>query len=397
VRRLERHSSDLLLYGVAVAKICAQLAASPLWSRNEPLCTHSSTQQSRRYLIVIDGEVSGRLRGGLHNQMMALQSQIDLADALNRTLVLPLFTSSFPKEKENIGLMEFWELFSVDSLKLAHPTRSSEDWLVSLHEVHGGAFLRRTNVSLSVVGDRKSFDATPVLHQNVDFLVANRIVREQPMRSGWLGSSMLELDGKALGAFRDVLCALSQVRQNAGGTAGGGCQASATPHFIAIHLRIESDWLRYSKANNRTFRAYYRFIEEVQAGFREWFMPPRDGSAVPLYLSFDDEKLPPENSKNALEGWPADVHVFTNAAFRRTLLGLSYLEKSAVARELCLSAAHFIGNSHSSFTQLISQARMQVPSRNYLYNCMQPSRSGNHIDQCIGHCECAQTRVAGSD
>lgn len=386
MRRLESLSGDRLLYDVAVAKFCAELTmTSPLRSRNESLCTNSSSQPSKRYLIVIDGGVTaGKLSGGLHNQMMALQAQINLADALNRTLVLPLLTSSTPRNEtkrliQNDESIAFWELFSVDSLKRAHPRRSSENWVVSLDDVHGSAFLRRTTVSVSVA-KMKSFDAAPLLHQHhhVDFLVANNIDRVHPLRTGWLSHARLDLSRNGRRALRKVLCRLSQ-----SGT-GDGCQASAAPHFIAIQMRIESGWLMYEKGRKTTEpMARPRFLEEIQAAFRKWFTRPRDFSAVPLYLSFDDEHLPPDIlntiSNSILEGWPADVRVFTNAAFRTKSFNFSYIETSAIARELCLSAAHFIGNSLSSFTEAISlvrhaerKSRVQshlrnVTSRDYIY------------------------------
>jgi len=387
------------LYNIAVAAFCERLAASPLRSGNKTRCAYSAPQQSKRYLIIIDGKRSGRLRGGLHDQLMALQSHIELADALNRTLVLPLMTSSFPGMERTVRLMDISELYAVG--KIVHPKRSSEQWFASLHDVHGSAFLRRETVALPVYG-RYGYDAAPLLHHGALLLVANRIGPMQPMHAGWLLSSTLKLDGNALRAYQEVLCQLCSAGspqathsislRTTSRKAPHCCHASRQPYFLAMHMRIESDWLRYANANNCSFRAFYRSVQEIQEAFREWFVPPTDSSVVSLYLSFDETHLPKGMQVSKDVGWPAGVRVLTNSAFQSAFMGLSYLERSAVARELCLSAAHFIGNSHSSFTEAIVQARHGllapgVPARSsHVYNCLQPS---NHLVECTGRrCAC---------
>ena len=77
--------------------------------------------------------------------------------------------------------------------------------------------------------------------------------------------------------------------------------------------------------------------------------------------------------KSSLEGWPDGVRTFKNSDFKEPLADLSYLERTAVARQLCLAATVFIGNSHSSFTRAIIDANAARP--NYVYNCPPTNRT----------------------
>ena len=310
---------------------------------------------------------------------MAPQAQVSLADALNRTLVLPLATSSFPGQPRNP--CDFVDLYSLASFMGAHPKRSAQPWAVSLDQVSGGAFMHRKAVEVSQ--EHNKFEHAHLhVFNDVELLIANRRKKDpQPMEHGWMLEQphALTLTGRSERAFRECLCIIEHGVENR-----AKCDSKSAPSFIALHFRVENDFLHYSKSKGhiKNFEEYYRYPAQIQTAFREWFRSyPRNNSDVPLYLAFAEDQLPHGVTVSADE-WPAGVRALSNSDFASALAGLSYIEQSAVARQLCLTANVFIGNTHSSFTGALIQAN--TARENYVYNCVQSPADRTILTECAG-------------
>lgn len=382
VESLERASGERFLYNVAKAAFCAKLASYDDVTP-PPLCEEATAfADRRRYLVVVGEGGSGLLRGGLHNQFMALGAIIELADALNRTLVLPFATASHPKLNRGSGpvAVDLADVYSLSSLARSHPLRGVDStWIVPLSGVPGAAFLNRADADLAP--GPSHYDAAPLLlRADADLLVAHQQQKQAMFSGTWVlkDPAALRLVGEPLRLFRRCLCFII----TGGSATDDDCEA-APPKFVAIHLRVEGDFFRYAKshaaARGEPFDAFYRYPAEVQAAFAA---SSRLNTSNLLFLAYSHADLP-SKVEVPTKGWPAGVRVVTNRDLEHILDGASYFVRSAVVREVCLVASSFVGNTHSSFTRAIIE---RTTGATFVYNCRRP-KNDNFITECAnGNC-----------
>jgi hypothetical protein len=155
---------------------------------------------------------------------------------------------------------------------------------------------------------------------------------------------------------------------------GGNATNPPWDSVVTVHLRLEEDWLRYAKAKDKkdrgVFKLYYADLETIKSkfhesldvfGFDSW---PRSPVLVLLYGAGHLD-IPLQQLR---DGWPSGVRVVTSDELTVVLGHLDYLSQSIVSSRIASLSRHFIGNSFSSFSKIISASRRESGAPSHVYN-----------------------------
>ncbi|GLU22589.1 hypothetical protein SLE2022_386530 [Rubroshorea leprosula] len=145
------------------------------------------------------------------------------------------------------------------------------------------------------------------------------------------------------------------------GFAENGFDAEESVPYVAVHMRIEIDWMIHCKKLEQRLN-----VNQICSSKQE--ILKRVGNIKGLkrptvvYLAVADSLL---NDSSILSGWKKGL-----VAFDKKKLGVDgiykkhpYLIQSAIDYEVCLRADVFVGNSFSTFSSLIVLERTQKMSR----------------------------------
>jgi len=315
------------------------------------------------------------MRGGLHNQLMTLTSYAVLATKTNRTLVLPQFLANFPNEEQVPAECE--DIFDVDVIQRKGMFPSA---VVPLCRVPAGLFvIRPATVNLDTSTSLKPRDTTRCVEKLTDkkFHEANMTVVEkenQLMKDVMLTPlhETFQLNRRLSTALEDCLRFTPQ-----------SCEIDPSIDWdciVVVHLRIESDWLRYSRRKERIglrFEDHHLSLSEIQGKFRNstFF----DGTKSPrktILLSYAAGKLPP-NTPDLHHGWPVGYRVVTSDQLHEVVGQYNYLERSVLMSKIALNSGIFVGNTFSSFSKIISgarEAKLPVEKKPHSFTCNTPAQ-----------------------
>ncbi|XP_021755637.1 uncharacterized protein LOC110720866 [Chenopodium quinoa] len=311
---------------------------------------------------------------GLNNQKIAFARACLTARMLNRTLLMPSLSASlFYKEIDQLQPISFDKLFQFRKFNsLCNGFVRLGQYSELLNQTEVLELQKGSGRKWTLVRDfdqLKEFSRDPY-----DQYEVIRIVGKNPFlwHDHWpvkdyakVFECLALVDEFAKEADRVV----SKIRAVGGeaigeklapelGQGANGVRSKLQPMpYMAVHMRIEKDWMIHCKkleqrSNiNEICSSKEEIIERV-GNIKELSKP------TVIYLAVADSLL---EDKTILNGWQEGL-----LPFEKKKLGVSqiydkypYLIKSAIDYEVCLRADVFVGNSFSTFSSLIALERTQ--------------------------------------
>eukprot|EP00250_Pteridium_aquilinum_P019667 c24521_g1_i1 orf=129-1514(-) len=358
-----------------------------------PLSVHSplpSRKHEPRFLEV------PQIAWGLNNQKIALARALLTARFLNRSLLLPSLSASLTyKDTSRILPLPFDRLFSLPRfnelckgfVSIAHPPAhflqqhsafniskgSGRRWTKDRDlqqllecrepEIHRQALLRVSGKNPFLWHDHwtardyakifRCFVLVENISAEVDLIVSKlkqtsfHLSTEQGMRSSAQNTS----DFQGFGSRGGI--------QRSNGH-GGGHGMVELGGYVAVHMRIEKDWMIHCKKTEDRVRMRQGKLFNICSSKQEIIdrvshIPHMRRPSL-AYLAVADVLL---EDTMLLEGWQDGL-----VPFEKKKLGLlplykkyPYLIQSALDYEVCLRADVFVGNSFSTFSSLIALER----------------------------------------
>ncbi len=131
--------------------------------------------------------------------------------------------------------------------------------------------------------------------------------------------------------------------------------------YVAIHCRIEDDWLNFSKDIAAGFTGLPRFekIYFTKEEILNKYLLSEFKECKKIYLStyYDKEDL--------VNSWIENGYI----PYRFDTPDLNYHISSAIDFEICVNAKYFIGHSRSTFSSMVARTRYSRNKGNsYIYN-----------------------------
>ena len=338
--------------------------------------------------------------GGLNNQINEIVQMVAIAHVLKRTLVLPELSleapslySGYDGGKCNVtdGIdmclrhsMNFQQLFDVRKVKrklggmVCIQTR--EEYLLMQDELWRSCKVCSAYVPHSREAPldwyRREFkdrhSAVPTLivmrpnglsHYPVKFFGPHALSIENRIRKALVFHDNLE---KAAMHVVDQLFALS------------GTQNS----FMAVHQRVEDDWLEHSVHMDRLFGFRGEFwVSSADIQARVDALSHLKGMKV-VYLSVAENNIDrtfrKEEFRNFFRTWEINgahhvARIFSNFSDPYGVREMPYLLQSAVDFLICKSSAVFVGNGYSTFSQMVSRQHSFDGKPSFVYNGMKHS------------------------
>ncbi|GAB4840791.1 O-fucosyltransferase 23 [Ancistrocladus abbreviatus] len=300
---------------------------------------------------------------GLNNQKIAFARACLTARMMNRTLLMPsLSVSLFYKEIDQLQPIWFDKVFEFGTFN------SRCSGFVQLG--HYTELLNRMSVTELQKGSGRKWTVERDLDQlrqfgkgEYDEYEVIRIVGKNPFL--WHDHWPIKDYAKVFQCLvlvdeykREADRVISRIRA-VGREARGGSESSVSVPipYVAVHMRIEKDWMIHCKKMERRSNisqicsSKEEIIERVEkiAGLSK---------PTVVYLAVADSLL--EDGK-ILDGWKEGLLPFekNKLGVRQIYEKYPYLIKSAIDYEVCLMADAFVGNSFSTFSNLIVLERTQ--------------------------------------
>ncbi|KAL5731519.1 O-fucosyltransferase 23 [Ranunculus cassubicifolius] len=301
---------------------------------------------------------------GLNNQKIAFARACLTARMLNRTLLMPnLSNSLFYKEVEKLEPVSFEKVFKFEEFnsrcngfvrlgELSEVSKKSKKY-----EVQKGSGRKWT-------AERDLVHLKELKEEAIDRIDVVRIVGKNPFlwQDHWPVKDYarvfecLVLVDEIQEEAEKVVSRIKEIGSKAK-TMSGAIQIASTTPYVAVHMRIEIDWMIHCKKleqrSNTTQICSSK--EEIMnhvgkvVGFRE---------PTVVYLAVADSLL---EDGSILNGWKEGL-----LPFEKKKLGVwdiykkyPYLIQSAIDYEVCLRADIFVGNSYSTFSSLVVLERTQ--------------------------------------
>ncbi|KAK9697641.1 hypothetical protein RND81_08G050600 [Saponaria officinalis] len=306
---------------------------------------------------------------GLNNQKIAFARACLIARMLNRTLLMPSFSASlFYKEIDQLQPISFDKVFEFDKFNLLcngfvqvgryTELRNSTD-VVDLVKGSGRKWTPERDFDQLREFRNVPYDQYEVI----------RVVGKNPFlwHDHWqvkdyakVFECLVLVDEFTKEADR-VISRIREASRNVAGKndVGGDIGSSKLPYipYMAVHMRIEKDWMIHCKKREERLKIHdiCSSKEEIiqRVGNIEGLSKP-----VAVYLAVADNLL---EDQTILSGWKEGL-----LPFEKKKLGVRdiydkypYLIKSAIDYEVCLRADVFVGNSFSTFSNLIVLERTQ--------------------------------------
>ncbi|GAY33728.1 hypothetical protein CUMW_007780 [Citrus unshiu] len=313
---------------------------------------------------------------GLNNQKIAFARACLTARLLNRTLLMPSLSASlFYKEVDLLQPISFDKVFQFQRFN------SLCSGFVQLGRYSD--VLNRTNVFELQKGSGRKWTAERDMDQlmestedSIDGYEVIRVVGKNPFlwHDHWpvkdyarifeclvLVDEIAKEADKVVSKIREVG---RDIRSNAESSQNGADSKDSSAQqipYVAVHMRIEIDWMIHCKKLEQRSN-----ISQICSSKEE--IVERVGNIVGpktptvLYLAVADSLL---KDSSILSGWKEGLH-----PVEKKKLGVDgiygmypYLIQSAIDYEVCLRADVFLGNSFSTFSNLIVLERTQRTMR----------------------------------
>lgn len=335
---------------------------------------------------------------GLNNQKIAFARACLTARKLNRTLLMPSLSASlFYKEIDQLQPISFDKVFKFESFNSLcngfvqlgrHSDLSNHSAAAELQKGSGRRWTAERDLDQLTQFSKDPFDR----HEVIRITGKNPFLWPDhwPVKDyGKIFECLVLVDEIAKDADKVVSrirAVAEEFRAKADSTGNGYESGSFSSHaspYVAVHMRIEKDWMIHCKKLEQ--RSH---ISQICSSKEEIML--RVGNIVGLnaptvvYLAIADSLL--EDTK-ILSGWKEGLF-----PYEKKKLGVDgiygkypYLIKSAIDYEVCLRADVFVGNSFSTFSSLIVLDRTQKMIRMGVSNfCGSDSRWPSYAYNILG-------------
>ncbi|VFQ59916.1 unnamed protein product [Cuscuta campestris] len=295
---------------------------------------------------------------GLNNQKIAFARACLTARMLKRKLLMPSLSASlFYKEVDLLDPISFHKVFQFetfnsrcsDFVQLGHfPKVLNRSDAVELQKGSGRKWTVEKDYDQLVEFSKHPYDQYQVV----------KVVGKNPFlwHDHW--------PAKDYARVFDCLVFVDQISKEADKVistvrnAMGKVKLSQPAPYMAVHMRIEKDWMIHCKKLEQRLN-----ITEICSSKEEIMDRVRNiiGLKIPIivYLAVADTLLEDEDS--ILEGW--DEGLIVREKKRLGVTGIykkhPYLIQSAIDYEVCLRSDIFVGNSFSTFSSLVVLDRTQ--------------------------------------
>ncbi|KAJ8758569.1 hypothetical protein K2173_000290 [Erythroxylum novogranatense] len=313
---------------------------------------------------------------GLNNQKIAFARACLTARLLNRTLLVPSLSASlFYKEVERLQPISFDKVFQFERFNSLcngfvqlgrYSDLRNQTGVYELPKGSGRKWTPDRDLDQLRQFSKDSFDQYEVI----------RIVGKNPFlwHDHWpvkdyakvfeclvLVHDIAAEADKVLSKIREVGRKMRSRPESSGNNVGSDSSSLEPVPYIAVHMRIEIDWMIHCKKLEQRSN-----ISQICSNKQE--IMERVGNIVGLrkpavvYLAVADSLL---EDSSILNGWGQGL-----LPFEKKKLGVEniyskhpYLIQSAIDYEVCSRADVFVGNSFSTFSSLIALERTQKMNR----------------------------------
>ncbi|KAL0858056.1 hypothetical protein Bca101_063210 [Brassica carinata] len=303
---------------------------------------------------------------GLNNQKIAFARACLTARTMNRTLLMPSLSASlFYKEVDKLRPIPFDKVFQFERF---NSLCSGFVQLSRFSDVRN-----RTNSFDLEKGSGRRWTVERDLEQlkqstrngSIDDFEVVRVIGKNPFlwHDHWpvkdyakVFECMVVVDEISREADKVV----TRIRQ------AGGDRITGLVPFVAVHMRIEIDWMIHCKKLEQRLKVSEICSSKKQIMERVGNISGLKTPTV-LYLAVADSLLEEKDEESSvLNGWRDGL-----IPYEKKKLGVkeevygkySYLIQSAIDYEVCLRADVFVGNSFSTFSSLIVLERTQKARR----------------------------------
>ncbi|XP_018437222.1 O-fucosyltransferase 23-like [Raphanus sativus] len=304
---------------------------------------------------------------GLNNQKIAFARACLTARTMNRTLLMPSLSASlFYKEVDKLRPIPFDKVFQFERFNsLCNGFVRLARFSDVRNRTHSFDLEKGSGRRWTVERDMEQLKQS-ARNGSIDEFEVVRVTGKNPFlwHDHWpvedyakVFECMVVVDEISREADKVVM----RIRQ-----AGGNRIMTGLVPFVAVHMRIEIDWMIHCKKLEQRLK-----VSEICSSKRE--IMERVGnisglkSPTVLYLAVADSLLEEKDKESSvLNGWRDGL-----VPFEKKKLGVkeevygkySYLIQSAIDYEVCLRADVFVGNSFSTFSSLIVLERTQKMRR----------------------------------
>ncbi|MCL7035491.1 hypothetical protein MKW94_016773 [Papaver nudicaule] len=356
----------LFLISIALIFRAAFLLTTPLaFKHNNPFDTSGKD---------IDGGVVRKdkflevpqIAWGLNNQKIAVARAFLTARMLNRTLLLPSLSASlYYKEVDLLQSVTFDKIFQFDRFNslcngfVQLGRLSDVSNTTDVFELNKGSG-RKWTVERDLEQLRKvKQDPGADGHEVVRILGKNPFLWHDhwPVREyAKIFECLVLVDEIAEEAERVV----SKIREMGSQVIESktGSMPGAQPYYVAVHMRIEKDWMIHCKKLQQRNNVTQICSSKEEIMERVGHIVGTNQQPTVVYLAVADDLL---EDGSVLSGWKEGI-----LPFEKKKLGVwdiyrkyPYLIQSAIDYEVCLRADVFVGNSYSTFSSLIVLERSQ--------------------------------------
>lgn len=313
---------------------------------------------------------------GLNNQKIAFARSCLTAQMLNRSLLMPSLSASlFYKEIDQLQPISFDKVFQFGKFNSLcngfvqlsqYSDLRNQSGIIELHKGSGRKWTLERDLDQLNEFSKQDYETIRIIGKN-PFLWHDHwpvsdyakvfeclvLVDEISKEADKVVSKIRELGGKQKVVYSNLA------------------------PYVAIHMRIEKDWIIHCKKLEQRLNLSYicSSKEEIMSRVANLqdLRPP-----MILYIAVADELL---EDDSILNGWKEGMHPVDKKrlGFIRMYKKHSYLIQAAIDYEVCLRANVFVGNSYSTFSSLVvldrSQRMMKMGARgiderwpSYAYN-----------------------------
>ncbi|KAL5975802.1 O-fucosyltransferase 23 [Asimina triloba] len=332
---------------------------------------------------------------GLNNQKIAFARACLTARMLNRTLLMPRLSASlFYKETELLEPVDFDKIFQFEQFNSVCDGFARLGRYLDLSNQTGPFELQKGSGRKWTV--ERDLDQLKQCRDDpaVDEFEVIRVVGKNPFlwHDHWPVKAYMKIFeclvfvDEILGEAAKVVSRIREVGSNLRTDSFQMYSGILTP-YIAVHMRIEKDWMIHCKNLERrqNITQICSSKEEIMERVAYIVGPRRP---IVVYLAIADSLL---EDSSVLTGWEEGL-----LPLEKKQLGVwdiykkqPYLIRSAIDYEVCLQSDFFVGNSFSTFSSLIVLERtMKLVKMGVTRSCgldvRWPSYAYNILGEFVG-------------
>ncbi|XP_065854797.1 O-fucosyltransferase 23 [Euphorbia lathyris] len=300
---------------------------------------------------------------GLNNQKIAFARACLTARMMNRTLLMPSLSASlFYKEMDKLEPIWFDKVFQFERFNSLcnefvqlgrYSDLRNQTEVYELQKGSGRRWTLERDLDQLREFSKNPYDEYEVI----------RIVGKNPFlwHDHWpvkdyarVFECLVLVEEIASEASR-VVSKIREVGSNSG--SGSGLGSKPMP-YIAVHMRIEIDWMIHCKKLERRLNITQICSSKAEIIERVGNIAESNPNPRVVYLAVADSLL---EDPSILTGWKDGL-----LPFEKKKLGVDgiykkypYLIQSAIDYEVCLRSDVFVGNSFSTFSSLVALERTQ--------------------------------------